>query len=518
MRAYTILAAVVVAAVPQWARAGVDEGGVATDKTPWSGYWWPHSQGGLQKPAAKHDTITGKKAKDWEEKHHPTNVPRWYGFCHAWAASAVTEREPRAATTAGGVALSVGDQKGLLALCHTQDVVNSYGQRNNGGMGVDPNDLAPDELWRLLKLYVQQQRIPLIVDTSADTEVWNYPVYAYRVTYTPSRSGPAGTVNAAMTLYVADDGVPAEYVGTVTRGFEYKFTCVMNGDKVVAGTGKWDNPDRHPDFAWYPYLTVPENPEVDVAAVRKMIGIRDDKVDPTPIDLNNLVRPNPIPGGGTFRPDAAHRVTALTAQQLAAAVVNRTSAFKLDVWVDRFDGGQYLVGDTFTVAGKSEKDGYLYLFEILPEDLAQPKDKEWPKPVPLRLLYPLPGQDNRVKAGKDFQFPGPNDKFTFAAAEPVGRHKVKAIVTTRPLMLTGIDMSDRGPGQQQQKGQACGLRLPPQEQQQLQAVISQHSADKLKPEDADKLLGEKPKDFLGEFAQDECPFIVQSMAPKPIKP
>jgi hypothetical protein len=84
-------------------------------------------------------------------------------------------------------------------------------------------------------------------------------------------------------------------------------------------------------------------------------------------------------------------------------------------------------------------------------------------------------------------------------------------------MLTGVDFSDRGSNQQQTQ-QSYGFRLPNREQQQLQVIISQHAASKLKPEEAEKVLETKPKDFLDEFAQDECVFIVQARSGKPEKP
>ena len=58
---------------------------------PWSGSWWPHRSGNMLKPLRKYDQLTGKQATGWEEKHHPSNqeVPRWHGYCHAWAASSM---------------------------------------------------------------------------------------------------------------------------------------------------------------------------------------------------------------------------------------------------------------------------------------------------------------------------------------------------------------------------------------------------------------------------------------------
>lgn len=528
MRPRTIALALMLALPAATASAaGVDEGGVSSDRVPWSGYWWPHHLGGLQGPAAKYDKATGKQAAAWEAKTHPAGVEKWFGFCHAWSAACVTEKEPRRPVSHNGVTFGVGDQKGLLCLAHAQDVANVYGQRNNGGG--DPNDLAPDELWRLLKLYVQQQNIPLIVDTSADAQVWNYPVYSYRVTYSPLPGGAPGMVQAVMRLNLADDAVHPEYVGTQTRAFEYKFTCKMNGDKVVAGTGKWNNPNFHPDFAWYPYLTVPENPEVDLAAVRTIVGAPKDKDDvkkkdnPTPVNPDVPVTPPPAGGTPGFTPPPAERVLAITPQQLAALVVNRTSAFKFDVTVDKFDGQRYEEGTPFVIQGVTEKSGYLYVFEILPDEPAPPPGPDGKKeapPVPLRLLFPLPGQDNRVYAGKPITFPRKEDKFTFVASAPYGEHRLKSIVTTRPLMLSGLDLSDKPPGQQQQQGpvqvqKPTPIRVTPQEQVQLQEVIQKHRQDKLKPGEAEQKLDAKPDDVLGPFAQDETLFIVIAKGDKP---
>ena len=62
-----------------------------------------------------YDLLTEKKAGPWEKQHHPgtPDTPAWFGYCHAWSASAVMEKEPTekrsaAAPHAGPVELLVG--------------------------------------------------------------------------------------------------------------------------------------------------------------------------------------------------------------------------------------------------------------------------------------------------------------------------------------------------------------------------------------------------------------------------
>ena len=555
-------------AVP--ARAGEDAGGVFDTQIPWSGYWWPHFRGGLEAPALKYDQATGKQAAPWERTHHPAKdritglpVPQWYGFCHAWAAAAVMEREPRtpvsyAAAGRSPTDFTVGDLKGLLTACHAQDVANVYGGRNEG-TGPD-NDIAPDELWRLLKLYIQQQHIPLIVDTDPGVQVWNYPIYSYRVVFNPvDRSG---TNNCVLEIFMADDAVGPDYLGSKLRYERYGFTCRMSGSNVIAGSGKWTNPNHHPDFAWYPYLAVGENPEIDYAAVKKILGPNAGPTNggrPTPVPPNVIPDPtpnpnpgpNPMPNPNPPVPDAT--IIPIAPLDLAAMIVDKTSAFGFDVYVDKLDGGKYTVDEALRVSGISKKAGYLYLFELSPESEAAPIVKPVPDPVKpdqgkpdagkpdrskprpqnaalepapipltMKLLYPLPGQDNRIAANKTFTFPRPTDAFVFKVGGPFGLHKIKALLTTRPLMIAGLEpiqvQTKPLPGQVQvQTG--VGFRLPQTQKQQLQSIVTQHLQNKITPAQVQQIASGKPANILGEFAQDECPYVViEGGKPEPVKP
>ena len=82
--------------------------------------------------------------------------------------------------------LGVGDQKGMLTACHTENPSHSWGDRFGDGLGSeDPQDIYPDLLWRLLKLHLGQHGVPLVLDIEAGEQVWNFPVYHYEVHYRP---------------------------------------------------------------------------------------------------------------------------------------------------------------------------------------------------------------------------------------------------------------------------------------------------------------------------------------------
>lgn len=155
----------------------------------WSGYWWPTAKGEILGPLSKYDQLTGAKSAEWEKKHHPARVngravPDWNGLCHGWAASCVLEKEPNKSVLSNNVTLTVGDQKGWLAVCHGDDVANFYGRRYNGPSD-DLADLSPEDLWKVLRTHIKDQGIPVILDLEPKEQIWNYPVYAYRVEYTP---------------------------------------------------------------------------------------------------------------------------------------------------------------------------------------------------------------------------------------------------------------------------------------------------------------------------------------------
>ena len=491
----------------------VEEASVKT--TPWSGYWWPHRQGWIRGPLGKYDQLTGAKATQWEEEHHPKGqqIPHWFGYCHAWAASSVLEKEPKQSKQARRgqqqALLEVGDQKGLLAVSHAADVANTYGDRFGDNRGSeDRNDLAPDTLWRILNLHIKQQQISLILDIEAGAEVWNFPVYSYRIE--KIGTNPDGTVAARLTLWFADDGVMPNFVGLKVRSQTYQFQYRQASGSIVMGSATWTGPSvkDHPDFAWYPYLTKPENPQVQYAAVTEILGqpgvtpnpptptapTNPPSTTPPSTTPPNTTPPNttpPRPAPNTPPAGVSPQVTLLSPLELAALVANRKSDFAFDVTVDRFDGGKYIDGETYHLRATSEQAGFLYLFHVDPAGH-------------LTMLFPQPGQDNRIAQKTAMVVPGEKSPWRFAFQQPYGLHRIKAIVTEKPLQLTGLVLAQQqqygqqSAGQQQQQPDQT---KPDQAKPSPKPDAKQPPQSQDKPAQAQKPVSDKPTQQQAETAQ-----------------
>ena len=507
----------------------------------WSGYWWPISKGELVQPLKKYDKITGKKAAAWEKKNNPSgaDVPSWYGYCHAWAASSIMEQEPKQPRRAGRQTLSVGDQKGLLAASHASDISNTYGARYNSSDD-DPDDIAPDELWMVLRRYLKEQKQPIVFDIAAGGEVWNYPVYAYRVTYNPVN----GEVSpCTLEVWLADDAVGKDFVGLKKTYKKYTFEVRFRNGSVVLGTGKWTGSSKkdHPDFAWSPYVVRPENPEISYGQVCDILGttpatgteqpvsVAAEEETETPADETDTdsgaaeVTETGTDTGTTevteteievvsvtTAPDEAESETesdadaesGISADRLFELCSNKPSAWTFDVTVDKLDGGEYAVGDTIAVTGKSAEAGYLYLYVIDPNDNVS-------------LFYPKPGIDNHIDAG-EFAVPGPDSNFLFRLTEPTGTYRIRAI-----LCENRIDLARSGAVSVKTKSGKTDLTLTSGLADQARKSLSEMINKPAAPAETKGAAG-KPEDetgdskvSIGRFAQDQVVFGI--LYPAPVK-
>jgi hypothetical protein len=172
-------------------------------------------------------------------------------------------------------------------------------------------------------------------------------------------------------------------------------------------------------------------------------------------------------------------------------IADKTSAFDFDVTLDRFDGGQYAVGEPYQIRGQSAQDGYLYLFHI---------DSQGG----LTFLSPVPGFETaRVQAGQSFQLPGP-----FVTSGPPGTHRIKALVTTRRLALPGLVIAKQS---RLKKDPRQFFHWPPTQKQQIQGLLVQYQGkQKLDPKQFDRI---DPTQVFGPFAQDEVAFYVGPPGP-----
>ncbi|HPP54462.1 MAG TPA: DUF4384 domain-containing protein, partial [Thermoguttaceae bacterium] len=404
----------------------------------------------------------------------------------------------------------------------------------------------------------------------------NYPVFAYQVRYEPDSASAQQLVQ--MVLWMADNAAP-DYVGLKLRRHTYTFTVALREGRVRVGSGRWVglSEQDHPDFAWYPLIPKAENPEVDYAQVKKLLGFSPEgsppsdapppseapsaptdrpmpmpkpqasappepkppasqhqpSAPPEPKPPASQHQPSPGPGASTSpqgiqpqgsRPSQpsppapasqtppappsafpqAHPSVVLSPSELVALVGQRTSSFGLDITIDRFDGAHYDPGETFSIRGVSAQAGYLYLLHL--DSQGQ-----------LTLLYPLPGQDNRIQAQTPFTIPGPGDRFAFRALPPAGLNRIKAIVTSRPLVLTGLQPppppAQRG-GSSPPDWPRQTFRWHPTQRQQLQVYLDHYHRHRQLPE---PFRSVDPRSLLGPFAQDEVTFYVEA-APKHFPP
>lgn len=279
MRRLVVLVAAVLASMmlttPVSASAANEYG--STNKWPWSGYWWPMLENGYNLYSnngamQKYDQYAGTKAQEWEKANHYTNdkANSWWGHCHAWAAAAILAPEPTAVTR-DGVNFTVNDVKGLTTALYYEPTFNWL-----SGVRVDDandkssaayKDIAPAWMDYLLRYYVRYHKYPFIMDVNADSQVWNYPVFAYN---RDSTVYAGGIEDVRTTVWFSSP----DWNATGTKYFSKTYTY-----RLQSGTlGQWSGAsvDDHPDFAWVPTGKRPgagTNPQVTEKNVEAITGL-----------------------------------------------------------------------------------------------------------------------------------------------------------------------------------------------------------------------------------------------------
>lgn len=150
----------------------------------------------------------------WEALNHWSPAGSgWWGHCNGWSAAAILANEPRAAHEVGAryvanvayntenglgardfdLTFSVADMKGLLSETYYSQLSSFYGERYNGDEGEDISDLSPKAVLHILSTYIGQRGVPLVFDTTAGDQVWNYPAFKYRLNLTETTVGGNGS-------------------------------------------------------------------------------------------------------------------------------------------------------------------------------------------------------------------------------------------------------------------------------------------------------------------------------------
>lgn len=255
----------------------------SSSKWPWSGYWWPMLDNGYNLyvnggPMAKYDqyvaATTGRasSAQAWERANHYTNdrSASWWGHCHAWAAASILAPEPSAVTRAG-INFTVNDVKGLTTALYYEPTFNWLSGTRvddvNDRSSAAYQDIAPAWMDYLLRYYIRYYKYPFIMDINANSQVWNYPVFAYNRTSTVYADGTEDVTN--VVWYSSPD-----WNTNGTKYFSKTYTYRLKAGTLGSWTGASVN--DHPDFAWVPTgksRGSSTNPYVTDATVRAITGV-----------------------------------------------------------------------------------------------------------------------------------------------------------------------------------------------------------------------------------------------------
>ena len=237
----------------------------------WSGYWWPmmssqdrddymnlYDEGG---PLDKYDQycvasgLPNPRSREFEGWRHFADkrmeqatgyTAFWWGHCNGWAAASVLENEPTVRREVHGIGFEVGDQKGLLTVCHNGDPVELIRK-------LGENDA---HLFHATVIQsIGKDRRGLIFDTKLDPiDPKTGKPTRYELAY--SEAGPKSW-DVTAQIWFANDAVEPNFVGVKNWPMDERpkvYTYRITGSKENPQSGYWIGGSRldHPDLMWRP--------------------------------------------------------------------------------------------------------------------------------------------------------------------------------------------------------------------------------------------------------------------------
>ncbi|GMF47442.1 unnamed protein product [Phytophthora fragariaefolia] len=218
-------------------------------------------------------------------------IPTWFGICHAWAPAAILEPEPNCAVEHNGVTFQPMDIKALLSEIYDganiatvftgarfygpdkKDETDEYGRYTDSSR----RDIGPGFLHVALANIIGRFGNSVVMDVTAGAEVWNQPVYSYKV-LTQTEMTPSDAANqyfgvsaypfnsaAQRIMYVEtkvswmietfEDGglVSSGRASRYMTSKKYSYLLELDNDYNILG-GEWvgESKTDHPDFLWLP--------------------------------------------------------------------------------------------------------------------------------------------------------------------------------------------------------------------------------------------------------------------------
>lgn len=245
---------------------------------------WAHEEGGNYKARLETEPsgtpLWGKGDDKWG------GMKNWFGHCNAWAAAAMSVKEPLSGVHVNGIHFSIADIKALLAAtyedvggillggrCHEKVIERDLYGRILDDKCRDTNAGA-FHVVMLNRLGIQG--MSFVVDINADQSVWNHPVRGYQIVRqkevdestaleylgVPSTKGYPYNEDATRFVYVEmhmsylEEGtatnVPLfDKLDRHTKIKKYKYLLELDDDSEILG-GEWIGSTARPDFLWAP--------------------------------------------------------------------------------------------------------------------------------------------------------------------------------------------------------------------------------------------------------------------------
>ncbi|KAG3019463.1 hypothetical protein PC119_g10317 [Phytophthora cactorum] len=218
-------------------------------------------------------------------------IPTWYGLCHAWAAAAMFEAEPKCDVQRNNVTFHSVDMKALITQLYDGAAIDVVftGARFNGPDSpeeLDKYGRYEDEARRDINAaffhiavanILGKQRQSFIVDVSSGLQVWNQPVQKYEfleteivdsaklsLEYFGSATYPFNdavtylakcTTRLTWTAESIEDGAltTTGRIEAYTVYEDYEYCLELDENYTIIG-GEWlgGSNENHPDFLWFP--------------------------------------------------------------------------------------------------------------------------------------------------------------------------------------------------------------------------------------------------------------------------
>ncbi|GMF66642.1 unnamed protein product [Phytophthora fragariaefolia] len=215
----------------------------------------------------------------------------WHGICHAWAAAALFEPEPKCDVQKDNVTFHSVDMKALISQLYDGAAIEVVftGARFNGpdspeelddyGRYVDDarRDINPAFFHIAAANILGKQQQPFIVDVASDSQVWNQPVQKYEfleaeivdaanlsLEYFGTETYPFNddlkylakcTTRLTWTAESIEDGAltTTGRIEAYTVYEDYEYCLELDENYTIVG-GEWlaDSRTDHPDFLWFP--------------------------------------------------------------------------------------------------------------------------------------------------------------------------------------------------------------------------------------------------------------------------